>query len=404
MFPSRRLDRDLTVDRTKVWEIEDLSLYIPAPIRIGTTAVFEILNYNAWYDYQVTFSHGTFIRIGPEITYYAPEDHFGPVSLTITVVVPDVDSFVIFEDGTVYTQDGTINKAGVVNGKYSFLFRETDYEEDLNSRPADDIPSPIPSSKKYGSSEIDTFNFGSFGELGSSKLSQQQQREKNGGIADYYLPSEKNKKPDEVKYLYSVEDGKFITVPRNSNVTESDGDIFKGYRKPGDVGGSLTVVQNEAVLSRTFQFQFVIKLWDLTARIPDEIIALCLNTLAVTPSFIGNRLGHTYEWEQIDGDQSNVTWVSEKTDPNMIINLGELKVDRVFRFWISRGTEYEKSYIMVLYGTPLDRSKSAISGRDDGYGFGQNHLNIKVHDVSPLVLTPQILWHKQLRVDVIRNY
>lgn len=403
-----KLDRDLYVDRTKIVQPDDLLLNIPLSIKIQSSSLFEIENYNPQDVYEVTFSHGTWTRNQQYIQYNSPDDYFGPLTLTIKQSKAPFDGYVLFEDGTIYTETGEVKKAQkTTDGIWFHDYQYSDYDEDKELFKVDPILPPVPSSTY--SETPKTINLGEynpselFGDLGSVKLDTKLSSIKDGNVSDYFLPSESNKSPDDTKYLYQVKDTQFLAVPRNSNVTESGGNMFDGYRKPGEVGGSLTVTKAEDQLDKTFQWDLEIRLWDLEAILPDDIISLCITSIEFEPVLRGLAIGHTYLWEQISGDQSTVTWLTPKDQKDVIINLGGLKVDRVFRFWISKGTVYEKYYDIYLYGTPFDR---VVNAPMPGMALGsmQNHLNIKVHECGPILLSHTNIWNKQLRVNVVRNY
>jgi len=406
MYKPIRLDRDLSVDRTKIVQPDDIILIHPDKLRIQSSYVFQIANYNPRDSYEVHFSKGTWNFNQGFIQYTTPDDYYGPLKLTIKQKKAPFKSFVLFEDGSLYNEDGVIDKADkTTDGRFVYDNQYSKYEEDFKKFRVDPKPLPIPTTKKY----TETAKLGEytpsdlFGDLGSFRLNKALSALKNGNIMNYFLPSEFIKTPDERKFFYRTKDGKFIAIPRNSNVTESGGDIFSGYRKPGDVGGSLTVTKGPDQLERIFEWDFEIFLWDLEGIVPDDIVSLCLTTIEFKPVLRGIATGHTYLWEQISGDQSTVTWLTPKNQKDVVIDLGKLKVDRVFRFWISKDTIYEKHYDIHIYGTPFERiSNAPFAGMVTG--VHQNHLNIKVHECSPILLSYQNIWNKQLRVNIVRNY
>lgn len=401
-----KLDRDLWVDRTKIVQPDDLILIHPEVLRIQSSYIFQIANYNPRDNYEITFSKGTWTFNQGYIQYTTPDDYFGPLKLRIKQTKAPFQGYVLFEDGTIYTEDGTILKADKTpDGKWVYDDQYSNYEEDFQKFQVETPALPVPTTKVHNKTTRlgDYTPSNLFGDLGSVKLNKSLAALKNGNVMDYYLPSERVKTPDERKFFYRTQNGKFIAIPRNSNVTESGGDVFTGYRKPGEVGGSLTVYKGPDKLDRTFEWDFEILLWGLEAVVPDEIISLCLTTVEFTPVLRGIATGHTYLWEQISGDQSTVIWLTPKNQKDVVIDLGNMKVDRVFRFWISKGTRYEKYYDIHIYGTPFDRITNAANA-GMVVGVHQNHLNIKVHECSPILLSYQNIWNKQLRVNIVRNY
>lgn len=401
-----RLDRDLWVDRTKIVQPDDLILIHPEVLKIQSSYIFQIVNYNPRDTYEVSFSVGTWTFNLGYIQYTTPDDYEGALRLTIRRTKAPFQGYVLFEDGTIYTEDGTISKAEkTTDGRWVYDYQYSDYEEDFQKFQVATPGLPVPTTRVHnGTTKLGEYTPSAlFGDLGSVKLNKSLAALKNGNVMDYFLPSENINTPDERKFFYRTQDGKFITIPRNSNVTESDGDVFSGYRKPGDVGGSLTVYKGPDQLTRTFIWDFEILLGDLEAILPDEIISLCLTSVEFNPVLRGIVTGHTYLWEQISGDQSTVTWLTPKNQKDVVIDLGGLKVDRVFRFWISKGTRYEKYYDVCLYGTPFER---VISGPHVGLVASafNNHLNIKRHECTPILLSFDNIWNKQLRLNVVRNY
>ncbi len=401
-----KLDRDLVVDRTKVVPPDSIILNKPSILRVANIYVFEIENYNPLDSYDINFTHGSWTFSQGYIQYTTPTEYFGPVKLTIVQTKPPFEAFVLFDDGQIYTETGEIKNAALNNdGKWEFDGQVSDYEEDFAKNRVAEITPPIPTTRKqkepikfkdYSPQEL-------FGDLGSRKIQKEDYLKKSGGVLDYYIPSEEDHAPNESRNFYKTKNNKMVFVPRNSNVTQSGGNVLDGYGEVGVPGSSLKVIKNADVLSRVNEWDLEIKLWELTAIVPDEIISLCITSINFQPILQGVAFGHTYLWEQVSGDQSTVTWLTPKNQKDVVIDLGGLKVDRVFRFWISKDTEYEKYYDIHLYGTPFERLKN---GPHVGLWAGtmNNHLNLKVHECAPIVLSFQNIWNKQLRVNIVRNY
>lgn len=401
-----RLDRDLWVDRTKRIDLDALILISPEVLRLKSSYLFQIENYNPSDSYEINFSVGSWTFNQGYIQYTTPDDYNGPLTLSIKQTKAAFQGFVLFEDGTMYTEDGTVLKAEkTIDGKWGYDNQYSDYSEDFEKFKTSAPPLPVPSTKiQPPPIKLGDFNPSDiFGDLGSVRYDKALSTISQGGFLDYHLPSESIKTPDDKKYLYKIKEGKFVSVPRNSNVTESGGSVFSGYRTPGATGGSLTVYKGEDKLDKTFSWDFEILLWDIEAIVPNDIISLCLTSIEFTPVLIGLVTGHTYLWEQISGDQTSVVWLTPKNQKDVVIDLGSLKVDRVFRFWVSKGTRYERHYDVYLYGTPLDKITSAANSGMI-VGVHQNHLNIKVHECSPILLSYYNIWNKQLRVKIIRDY
>jgi hypothetical protein len=397
-----KLDKDIIIDRTYVSVPEPVVLNIPAKIQIQTSRIFFIENWNSFDTYEVSFSAGVWTVNQNVITYTSPNtfsDIFqGKILLSIKVTKAPEEGTVLFQDGTVYNESQIVSKAEKqLDGTLKVGDNKIDLEKVISSSPVPFSSLPIPSTIVFSSNtKLNSFNPSDiFGDLGSRKL--QKTKDKNGNVVDYYLPSEFNKLPDDAPNLYNLKDGKFLGIPRNSNVTESEGDVFSGYRKKGEVGSSLAVIRNEAVRDKTFDFNFDLHLQELEAVLPEEVVSLCISSIEFQPVLRGLAEGHTYLWEQISGDQTTVTWLTPKNQKDVVIDFGGVKTDRIFRFWISKGTEYEKHYDVFMYGTPIDKISNAPQFGDP-IGLQNNHLNIKTHDAKPILLSYDNIWFKQLRV------
>jgi len=91
-------------------------------------------------------------------------------------------------------------------------------------------------------------------------------------------------------------------------------------------------------------------------------VAVCDLDFTLTAEIIGDIQGNTFEWQQISG--SPVTF----TTP-----LNELSVsysqtifdDKTFRFFINRGTGFEKFDDVVVYGSPVDIIKHTQSSHNN---------------------------------------
>ena len=145
VYQPHRLDVDLFVDRTKVSQPEDIVLSKPSVIRIQTTNLFVIENYNPRDIYEIEFSIGTWTVNQGYITYIAPDEYFGPLKLTIKQTKAEFESCVLFEDGTVYTENAEIKQATKTSdGKWEFDYQYSDYDSDVNTYKVEDAPPPIP--------------------------------------------------------------------------------------------------------------------------------------------------------------------------------------------------------------------------------------------------------------------
>lgn len=398
VFQPIKLDVDLVADRRKEGESAPLNLEIPKEIQRGDIVTIRILNHEDGNKYDISVTHGSFTYDNGLILYTAPSDYFGPVTLTIKHNNGEVYGYAVLEDGTVYDEDGIISQADKRGGGLSFK----GFNITASVVPAEDIAPPVPTNTDAGipnPAALQAYDITSlFGDIGSVSFTP---APKIGNVADYYLPSEQSRIPDAQRGLYQTQDGKFKTVPRNSNVTQSGGDIWDGYGREGDVGGSLRVIKGSNITERIDQWVFDIVNNELTAIMPEDIVSFCLTHATFTPRLVGDPKGHTFLWEQIKGDDTEITWLTPKNQPSMTVQIGAIKTDRTFRFWISKGTRYEKHYDVTIYGTPFENIVHVP--RPVGYGESDNHLNIHVHDTGPILLWHRNVFNKELRVKVIRN-
>lgn len=408
MFTPLRLDRDLVSDRRRKAQSDPLKINIPDDIRMSTKVVFEILGHEPDNTYKIQFDRGQWTYANGIIEYQAPAEP-GPVKLTITHANGVLFGFVIYRNGTVYDEKGNISQKDIKDGKLDYNGVEVDYDA-VASQPIElpAIEPPVATNHdggvNSGASDLLTFNVADmFGDLDGKKYRVELESRKNGNFIDYELPSESSKQPDAIAGVYSLnDDGGIAGVPRNSNVVGSGGNIFDGYREEGAVGGSLKVIKGDEIEERTDVWIFEVTNNALEAIMPDNLVALCLTNITVNPKLVGNPEGHTFLWEQIKGDDTSVTWLTPKNQPNISIEIGAIKTDRTFRFWISKGTKYERYYDYHLYGTPFENIPM-FSTTPPPHGFG-NFLNIMDKNTTPILLWHQNIWNKQLRLRIKRKY
>jgi hypothetical protein len=399
-----RVDRDLEVDRTQVALPDDPIIKFPERIRVGETVTLEIANYSPNVNYQVGFNAGEWEYDGGKFIKYTAPLVKGRVIMQVWTGYAPFLGFAVFRDGTVVFDGGEVTRVGGGDEFYVGTVK-VNYAEAMEAAVDHNPPlPPLPIRPESNDDNIEVpFNPSSlFGTRVGSRLVGTKSKPTDP-LNDYFLPSDEDTSPDALPFLYEVKDGIWNSRARNSNISEDTGNVYNGYRTPGAVGGSLTVLRNAPQIEKTIEIEFDIGLWDLEAALPDEILSLCLTTLEIQPVLRGIETGHTFEWEQVSGDQSQVFWITPKNQKDMQINIGDLKVDRVFKFYISRGTEYEKEYTLVLYGTPLSNINSSPN-HPKPFGVMDNHLNIQVHDTKPILLDHMRIWHKKLRINIVRNY
>lgn len=409
IFQPKRLDVDIEVDRSKKHIPDPIDLTIPDEMSAGQEYELIIQDYNPKDTYDITFSDGDhqFDTERGVIIYQAPTG-VTEVDLDIHHIATHMQGSVIFPDGSSYDEYGKMGKVRKHSGKnweHAGGFLDYQKVESTKSEIEAALP-PIPAQRNF--KEPDPIRLGEFdlnaifGTMGSKQFKKVQEGKINGAVFDYYLPSESEKRKDEKKYLYDVEGDEVVGVPRNSNVTGSGGDVFSGYRSKGDVGSSLKIIRRPDEIDRWNHWKLEIQSDDLEALMPDDIIALCLTGVTFSPILRGNPKGHTFWWEQVSGDTSNIIWLTPRNQPEISLELGPLKVDRVFRFWIDKGTKREKHYDIAIYGTPFERLYhlyKAKHANDQG-----NFLNMVRYNTTPILLSYQNVWNKQLRIQVEKYY
>lgn len=413
------LDVNLSVDRAaNTVEGLEVTIDIPTNIKFGEEAVLTIKDFNPSFTYRVSVKYGT-VRIEDDLIYYrappAPKDDVD--ILEVNVYVPPM-GISYFPDTTgagkdfYYDSSGTIHYVSDALSDPSVSPNLKAYLEDLRDNIDDvlnDKESQVPPIRMehYEYAENNTLNgedFSieeTFAEYKHLERSWKDDGAVEGGFDNYHLPSDIDLKDNPLPNMYVQRraDGSLVFgwKSRNANTNEASGNVKDGYRFPGAVGSSLTVTKSEDKTDKSFFFPIEIGLYPLEAIVPPEILSLCIQTVEIVPILKGIPDGHTFLWEQIKGDVSEVTWISDPTDKDLIINIGKIKTDRVFRFWISKGTKYEKYYDVIIYGTP----KEEMSGLPNAGNFnaltGAN-LNSSNHNTRPILLTAERLWVKEFRV------
>lgn len=385
VFEPIKLDVDLVADRRTSSVPDAVGLVVPEEdITSGGTYEFTLTGWKPDGNYTITVDHGEIQLQLPKIIYTAPTDYVGLVVMKV-VQKDAVSGRVVFPDGTSYDEDGNVF--------------HSDYPSTVEVVAADEITPPVPTNEDggpVGSISLESFSVTSlFGDIGSVEVSSDREQTKNGNVADYYLNSEQNKQPDQQPYLYRVDHERFLGIPRNSNVTGSGGNIFVGYGTEGGVGGSLKVIRGSNNEERVdvVEFEIVSRLID--AIMPENIVSLCLTTATFTPIIKGEMKGHTFEWEQVGGDTSSITWLTPKNQISMTVAIGTIKVDRTFRFWIDKGTKFQKWYDVNIWSTPREE----VHGPQAPAFFGEanNHLQTQqTTRTMPLLLWDQMLVDKEL--------
>lgn len=404
LFKPIKLDRDIVADRRRSIDADPLRLKIPDDIQINREVLIEILDHKIGDQYDIHFSSGTWNR-QESIIRYTPTRP-GTVKLTVRHNNEILHGLVVLPNGRTYDDKGNLGKKNLED---TVKVHKLEFQYDAVVETIPDINytvPPIATNHDGGinsrtSKLLDYDVKALFGDLDSRKIQEELSSKKNGSVQDYFLPSEENKESDSEPGIFQQQDGKIGFVPRNSNVTESGEDVLSGYRKPGAIGGSLTVILGDEWPKRTDVFEFEVLNKEIDAVLPDDIMALCLTNVAINPILKGDPTGHTFQWEQIKGDDTSVTWLTPKDQPEFSIHIGAIKADRVFRFWINRGTSYEKYYDITIYGTPFEEV-SMFGTSPSSHDFG-NHLVKYNQETTPILLWHRNVWNKQLRLRIRRN-
>ena len=417
------LDVNLEVDRSSNIS-SDLSVILafPPSIPFGSEAVITITNYEPMYKYTVSVEHGT-VRIEDDLIYYkAPS--FLPASGSDTLSVnvraipvkisyfPSVDGeekdYYYDESGKVFYVQDVIDDEETeedfreylerLRKNYDQFFEEAGVGAPVIRLPHFDYSDNVMEGADFHIEEM-------FAEYRHLERSFKDEPAPNGGIEQYFLPSNISLKPNVLPNLFDLKTTGERTYTfgfkgRNTNEDEATGNVLTGYRYPGAIGSSLVIVNNGDNNDATFIFEIPLDLHDLTAIVPPEILSLCITSLIIQPVLIGLEEGHTFLWEQISGETGSVEWLSQPGDVDLVVNLGKIKTDRVFRFWISKGTKYERFYDVVVYGTPKDEIVGSPSAENHFSVMGTN-LGLGRHETRPILLTAERLWIKEFRLKYI---
>lgn len=92
----------------------------------------------------------------------------------------------------------------------------------------------------------------------------------------------------------------------------------------------------------------------------EDQIAICAPEVTLVATIDGVLAGHTVFWEQLSGDQ--VLWL---TPQNQIVvtfaTVSAGSTDRVFRFYVDKGTPLEQHDDIVVWGTPTEQETTLVS-------------------------------------------
>lgn len=89
--------------------------------------------------------------------------------------------------------------------------------------------------------------------------------------------------------------------------------------------------------------------------------ATCAPEIILTAAVDGNLGGHTIRWEQLSGD-TQIVWLTPVNQLEVVFAVvGGGSSDRVFRFYIDKGTPLEQYDDVVTWGTPTETEPLSYS-------------------------------------------
>ena len=116
--------------------------------------------------------------------------------------------------------------------------------------------------------------------------------------------------------------------------------------------------------------------------IPTEKVNFCQIYVTLEAKVFGTLDGHTFEWEQISG--SAVQWVYDRNALSTTYTQ-TLRDDKVFLFWIDKGTLFERSFRVSVYGSPTDKVYMNFET-----GMSENFRYQSSQEISNFVFYPRL--------------
>lgn len=424
------LDVNLISDRT-IDTVSEISINlenVPEEVPFGSMHDFKIEGFNEFWEFEVSAEHGTTVLNEDTIRYVAPptaQYKVDTISVTVTV---NPDSTIYMYGTRGFENDYIIDGAGQITFIQEVLdIRGTplsvvqrfeamrdSYHGYMNAAKASVTVKPMVGvDYENNSMESNSFKIEEkFKEYTHLESSWKEKPPLSGGTENYNVPadttfksswSDPNRNRETVLPNVEIRNGTpfMLFKPRNSNIDEAAGNVNDGYRYQGAIGSSLGVKKEASKTKIRFDFEINIGLYDLEAVIPKEILSLCITSLSVESILRGNPEGHTFLWEQISGDTSEIFWESDPTDKDLAISIGQIKVDREFRLWISKGTKYEKSYVLLVYGTPSDTVNTLPLYNEHNFSNVDVNQGTSSHHGRPIVITAPRLWVNDMKIRFI---
>ena len=116
--------------------------------------------------------------------------------------------------------------------------------------------------------------------------------------------------------------------------------------------------------------------------LPTEKVNFCQIYVTLEAKVFGTLAGHTFEWEQISG--SAVQWVYDRNALSTTYTQ-TLRDDKVFLFWIDKGTLFERSFRVSVYGSPTDKVYMNFET-----GMSENFRYQSSQEISNFVFYPRL--------------
>jgi hypothetical protein len=82
----------------------------------------------------------------------------------------------------------------------------------------------------------------------------------------------------------------------------------------------------------------------------------CDDIITLSANILGDSTGHTFLWEQIDGIP--VTWLEAQNQQSVMFQQPSDRSDKVFRFTLDKGLDFEKSKEIIVSAIPTEIIKT----------------------------------------------
>ena len=140
-------------------------------------------------------------------------------------------------------------------------------------------------------------------------------------------------------------------------------------------------------------FQVVFNVFNVPAGIissftaGEDFLAICDTSISLQATVIGDTTGHVFLWEQISG--SAVTWTSPLNQLSATYTTSIFD-DKIFRFWIDKGTPNQQFDDVIIYGTPTEIKFLSMGASNNGvvnYGSGVRCRDLNLRGVNNFPFT-----------------